>query len=150
MKWGPKCLPPKLLSVIITGLKKGFATGYQGGGDFVRNYSNKMKPDEETKATEKARETVEKGWGAGPFRVPPFPNPKCPKQAIVTKSFTIPKHKWIKDGALRLIFHKQLQVRDEDLHQKVFFADGQFWVDFCASFGSLYGNDIYSAFGNAH
>jgi len=46
--------------------------------------------------------------------------------------------------------YKQLQVRDEDLHQQVFFADGQFWVDFCASFGSLYGNDIYSAFGNAH
>src|SRR5689334_16843936 len=46
--------------------------------------------------------------------------------------------------------YKQLQVRDEDLNQQVFFADGKFWVDFCASFGSLYGNDIYSAFGNAH
>ena len=46
--------------------------------------------------------------------------------------------------------YKQLQVRDEDLNQQVFSADGQFWVDFCASFGALYGNDIYSAFGNAH
>ena len=46
--------------------------------------------------------------------------------------------------------YKQLQVRDEDLHQQIFMANGKFWVDFCASFGSLYGNDIYSAFGNAH
>ena len=69
-----------------------------------------MKPDDEKKATEKARETVQRGWGAGPFTTPPFPNEKCPKQAISTKSFTIPKHKWIKDGALRLIFHKSFPL----------------------------------------
>src|SRR5579864_1115111 len=38
--------------------------------------------------------------------------------------------------------YKQLQVRDEDLNQQVFFADGKFWVDFCASFGALYGNVV--------
>src|SRR4051812_12839110 len=207
LKWGKHCLPPKLLLDVVTGLKLGFRTRYRGKGEFVRDYSNTMKPEEEKKATEKAREMVKKGWGAGPFTTPPFPNAKCPNQAIVTKSFTIPKHKWIDDGALRLIFHKsfplgrsinsltprhdiktyfpsgkfqyfslwvlisiiaiagrgcfltqfdaadaykQLYVRLEDLYQQVFAAGGQFWVDFCACFGSLYGNDIYSSFGNAH
>ena len=157
---------------------------YRGGPDFSRDYFSKMKPDDEKKATEKARETVQRGWGAGPFTTPPFPNEKCPKQAISTKSFTIPKHKWIKDGAkftdtearhkdtlpigsIQILLlgsisihgsrsregmlphaYKQLQVADED--QQVFVADGQFWIDFCACFGSLYGNDIYSTFGNAH
>ena len=69
-----------------------------------------MKPEENLKAIEKAKEMVKKGWGAGPFDVPPFPNSKCPKQPIITKSFTIPKHKWINDGALRLIFHKSFPL----------------------------------------
>lgn len=121
--------------------------------------------------------------------------------------FTIPKHKWIKDGKLRLIFHKsfpkgesinaitprhdaasyfpegtffyltlakilavitkagrgcliitfdakdaykQLFVRPADLHQQVFKAGGKFFVDLCASFGALYGNDSYSAFAYVH
>lgn len=42
----------------------------------------------------------------GPFDRIPFPNDKCPQQAIVTKLFTIPKHKWSNDGKRRLIFHK--------------------------------------------
>ena len=110
MKWGPKCLPHTLFHTTVTGLVKGFPTRYQGGGELLRNYSNKMKPEDEKKATEKAKETVAKGWGAGPFSVPPFPNPERPNQAIVTKSFTIPKHKWIKDGAMRLIFHKSFPL----------------------------------------
>ena len=71
LKWGPRCLPNKLLTDVITGLTKGFPTKYRGGGDFVRDYSNKMKDEEEKKATEKAEETVRKGWGAGPFHTPP-------------------------------------------------------------------------------
>src|SRR4051812_24381978 len=139
-------------------------------------------------------------------------NPSCPKQAVETKSFTIPKHKWVDDGALRLIFHKsfplgrsinsltprhdiktyfpegvfsyfcltefismiaeagpeswlkkwdaqdaykQLQVRKEDLNTQIYVAEDDsgrpaYWIDFCASFGALYGNDAYSTFGNAH
>src|SRR4051794_26637606 len=69
-----------------------------------------MNPEDTKKAVEKAKETVRKGWGAGPFSSPPFPNDKCPRQAITTKSFTIPKHKWIDDGALKLIFHKSFPL----------------------------------------
>jgi len=65
-----------------------------------------MDLEDTQKAKEQAQEMVQKGWGAGPFSSPPFPNDKCPKQAVVTKCFTIPKHKWVDDGALRLIFHK--------------------------------------------
>jgi len=46
--------------------------------------------------------------------------------------------------------YKQLHVRNQDLNQQIFVAGDSFYVDFCACFGSLYGNDIYSAFGNAH
>jgi hypothetical protein len=46
-KYGPKCLPPPLFKFCLTGLLKGFPTGYPGGGDMVRNYANKMKPEEE-------------------------------------------------------------------------------------------------------
>jgi hypothetical protein len=166
-----------------------------------------MKPEDAQKAIEKAEESVRKGWAAGPFPRPPFPNPRCMKQAIITKSFTIPKHKWLDDGTLRLIFHKsfplgksinsltprhdiasyfppgvfryfslkrcitivaeagpgspmiqfdasdaykQVQVQDEDCNEQTFVAGDQYYVDLCACFGSLYGNDIYSAFGNAH
>jgi hypothetical protein len=179
----------------------------RGGGDFLRDYSSVLDEEEEKKAIEKAEEAVGKKWAAGPFDQPPFPNSFCTKQAIVTKSFTIPKHKWIKDGALRLIFHKsfplgqsinsltprhdaasffpkgkfkyftfstfismvakagkgslltqfdakdaykQLSVRPADLNQQVFKAGGKYFVDFCASFGSVYGNDSYSTFGYAH
>ena len=34
--------------------------------------------------------------------------------------------------------YKQLQVRDEDMNQQIFVADGQFWADFCASFGTTF------------
>src|SRR5690242_103049 len=90
LKWGPKAgLPQRLLLNLVRGLWKGFPTGYQGEGDIPRDYSNKMKPEENLKAIEKAKEMVKKGWGAGPFDVPPFPNSKCPKQPLITKSFTI-------------------------------------------------------------
>ena len=46
--------------------------------------------------------------------------------------------------------YKQLLVRIEDLYQQVFKAGGKFFVDFCACFGALYGNDAYSTFGYAH
>ena len=46
--------------------------------------------------------------------------------------------------------YKQLLVRIQDLHQQVFMADGQYFIDFCASFGSLYGNDAYSCFAYVH
>jgi hypothetical protein len=46
--------------------------------------------------------------------------------------------------------YKQLLVRVEDLHQQIFKAGGKFFVDFCACFGSLYGNDSYSVFAYAH
>lgn len=156
---------------------------------------------------EKKPERWEKGWGAGPFHRPPFPNNQSPKQPIITKIFTIPKHKWLDDGALRLINHKsfplgksinsvtprhdiatyyppgkfkyftmakclslltkagkgawitqvdaadaykQLYVRYEDLHQQcleVINEEGQkeYYIEYCACFGSIYGNDIYSA-----
>src|SRR5690242_2263284 len=58
------------------------------------------------KEREKAKEMVAKGWGAGPFSTPPVPFSRCRKQAILTRAFTIPKHKWADDGSLRLIFHK--------------------------------------------
>jgi len=156
---------------------------------------------------EKATESAAKGWAVGPFDRIPFPDKKCPQQAIVTKLFTIPKHKWVDDGKRRLIFHKsfpvgesinaitprhdaatffpkghfsyltlarilaiiakagrgcliitfdakdaykQLFVNIEDLHQQVFKAGGKFYVDLCASFGVLYGNDSYSTFAYVH
>src|SRR3954454_9376794 len=128
--------------------------------------------------------------------------PLPPRTQVLTLSFTIPKHKWIDDGSLRLIFHKshprglsvnsltprhdiktyfpegefdyftfarlvsvlaeagpnseltqfdaenaykQLQVQDADVNQQIFQVD---YLDWCACFGSLYGNDIYSAFGH--
>src|SRR6185503_15573798 len=46
--------------------------------------------------------------------------------------------------------YKQLIVRLADLFQQVFRVGEDYYVDFCACFGSLYGNDIYSAFGHAH
>ena len=51
--------------------------------------------------------------------------------------------------------YKQLYVRYEDLHQQcleVINEEGQkeYYIEYCACFGSIYGNDIYSAFGNAH
>src|SRR4051794_21856657 len=62
LKWGPRCLPARLLSDVVIGLKFGFRTRYRGKGDFVRDYSNKMKPEEGQKAKEKAEEMVKKGW----------------------------------------------------------------------------------------
>lgn len=84
----------------------GFRTYYRGGGEILRNYASQLSEIDEKKAVETAKKAVAKGWAAGPFDLPPFPNNKCPMQAIVTKLFTIPKHKWISDGDLRLIFHK--------------------------------------------
>ena len=206
LEWGRE-LPPKLLSDVVTGITTGFPTQYRGGGDFVRDYASPMGEEEEIKATEKASDSVTKGWAAGPFDFPPFPTSFCNKQPIITKSFTIPKHKWNNDGALRLIFHKsfplghsinsltprhdaasyfpkgwfkyfniarllsiiakagegclltQFDARDaykqllvilKDLNQQVFKAGGKYFIDFCASFGSVYGNDAYSTFAYAH
>ena len=208
LKWGrTEEIPAPLFARTLIEIEKGVDTDYPGGGDFLRNYASHLPPEEEKKAIETAEEAVKKGWAAGPFDLPPFPNPACNKQAIVTKLFTIPKHKWVNDGRLRLIFHKsyplglsinsvtphldvatffpkgkhkyfslapamsmihkggkgtliiqfdakdaykQLRVATKDLHQQVFMAGGKFYVDFCASFGSLYGNDAYSRFGHVH
>jgi len=46
--------------------------------------------------------------------------------------------------------YKQLQVQVENLNEQVFVADSMFYVVYCACFGSMYGNDSYSAFGCAH
>lgn len=46
--------------------------------------------------------------------------------------------------------YKQPRVAVGDLHQQCFMAGGKFWVDFCASFGSLYGSDAYSRFAYVH
>ena len=45
--------------------------------------------------------------------------------------------------------YKQLLVRCADLFQQVFKAGGKYYVDFCACFGSLYGNDSFSTFAYA-
>jgi hypothetical protein len=46
--------------------------------------------------------------------------------------------------------YKQLFVRLEDLSQQVFKAGGKFYIDLCASFGALDGNDSYSTFAYMH
>ncbi len=99
-------LPNKMWLNTLVGIKDGVPTYYRGRGDLLRDYSSLLLPLEEEKAIEKAKESVAKGWALGPFERVPFPNFSSPMQAIVTKLFTIPKHKWINDGALRLIFHK--------------------------------------------
>lgn len=206
LKWG-KTVPPPLLKIVLVGTHVGFRTHYRGGGEILRNYASELKEVEEEKAIQTAQKAVKKGWAAGPFDLPPFPNPECAMQAIITKMFTIPKHKWISDGELRLIFHKsfplglsinsltprhdaasffpkglfkyltlarimtiiakagrgslmtifdaqdaykQLLVHIADLFQQVFMAGGKYYVDFCASFGSLYGSDSYSCFAYVH
>ena len=206
LRWGKSCPPPLLMHVLRI-LKDGCETLYRGGMQFLRVYAGPLKPDEEAKAVEKAEEAVGKGWAAGPFDLPPFPNTVVSGQAIVTKTFTIPKHKWADDGALRLIFHKsfplgqsinsitphrdvstffpkgghqyfslaplmamliktgrgtdiiqfdardaykQIRVRIQDLPQQCFMAGGKFYVDFCVSFGSLYGSDAYSCVAYVH
>ncbi len=206
LQWG-RGLPDKMLSTVTQGIIFGFPTHYRGGGKFLRDYSSTLPPDDEKRAVDKAAESVANGWAAGPFDRIPFPNGKCPHQAIVTKLFTIPKHKWANDGKRRLIFHKsfpkgesinaitprhdaatffppgffhyltlakilaiitkagkgcliitfdakdaykQLYVKLEDLYQQVFKAGGKFYVDLCASFGALYGNDSYSTFAYVH
>lgn len=206
IKWG-EGLPRRMWLNVLTGIKEGFPTFYRGRGLILRDYSAGLLPLEEAKAIEKAKESVAKGWALGPFERIPFPNFSSPMQAIVTKLFTIPKHKWINDGALRLIFHKsfprgesinsitprhdaasyfpkgafhyltlarllaiitragrgcfiitfdakdaykQLGVRLEDLFQQVFKAGDLYYIDLCASFGALYGNDAYSAFAYVH
>lgn len=206
LQWG-KGLPVDMLSAVTQGLLFGFPTYYRGGGVILRDYSSPLPPDDEKRAVDKAEESVRNGWAVGPFDRVPFPNDKCPQQAIVTKLFTIPKHKWINDGKRRLIFHKsfpkgesinaitprhdaaiffprgtfhyltlakilaiitkagkgcliitfdakdaykQLYVKLDDLYQQVFKAGGKFYVDLCASFGALYGNDSYSTFAYVH
>ncbi len=206
IRWG-EGLPKQMWLIVLRGIKDGVPTYYRGRGDILRNYSAGLLPIEEAKAIEKAKESVEKGWALGPFERIPFPNFSSPMQAVVTKLFTIPKHKWINDGALRLIFHKsfprgesinsltprhdaasyfpkgkfhyltlarllaiitragrgcfiitfdakdaykQLGVRLEDLFQQVFKAGDLYYIDLCASFGALYGNDAYSAFAYVH
>ena len=109
LQWG-KSLPKLLFSDLLFGIQKGFPTRYLGGGQIFRDYSSELKGEDEKKAIEKAQEAVGKGWAAGPFKLPPFPNDFCGDQAIVTKNFTIPKHKWINDGSLRLIFHKSFPL----------------------------------------
>ena len=82
-----------------------------GGYDEIfRDYSTRLTGEEEKKSLEKAIEAVQKGWAIGPFDITPFPNQDSPSQAIITKSFTIPKHKWLPDGTLRLIFHKSFPL----------------------------------------
>lgn len=105
LKWG-KGIHPPLFRVVLTGMHVGFRTHYRGGGEILRNYASQLSDLDEKKAIETAQKAVAKGWAAGPFDLPPFPNKDCAMQAIVTKLFTIPKHKWISDGDLRLIFHK--------------------------------------------
>jgi len=46
--------------------------------------------------------------------------------------------------------YKQLLVLLRDLNQQIFKAGGKYFIDFCASFGSVYGNDAYSTFAYAH
>ncbi len=41
-------------------------------------------------------------------------------------------------------------MRLEDLFQQVFKAGDLYYIDLCASFGALYGNDAYSAFAYVH
>ncbi len=206
LKWG-QGLPVNMLSVVTKGIVFGFPTYYKGGGLFLRDYSSTLPPEDEKRAVEKAVESVAKDWAIGPFERVPFPNKTSSQQAVVTKLFTIPKHKWANDGKRRLIFHKsfpkgesinavtprhdaasffpkgvffyltlakilsiitkagkscliitfdakdaykQLLVRLEDLFQQVFKAGGKFYVDLCASFGALYGNDSYSTFAYVH
>ena len=124
--------PRPLFARTIIEMEKGVDTKYPGGGDFLRNYASQLplKKEEENKAVETAKEAVEKGWAAGPFELPPFPNGK---QAIVTKLFTIPKHKWVNDGRLRLIFHKSyplgLSINSERDPQRDFkIAAGRFFL----------------------
>ncbi len=202
LRWG-QGLPVDMLSTVTQGLLFGFPTFYRGGGRILRDYSSPLPPDDEKRAVDKAEESVKNGWAVGPFDRIPFPN-RCPQQAIVTKLFTIPKHKWSNDGKRRLIFHKsfpngesinaitprhdaatffprgmfhyltllaiiskagkgcliitfdakdaykQLYVKLEELYQQVFKAGGKFYVDLCASFGALYGNDSYSTFAYVH
>ena len=115
VKYG-QSLPPELLREVVRGLKVGFPTRYRGGGAFVRRYTAPPRSEEElSKEKEKAQEMVDRGWGAGPFSSPPTPNRMCPKQAILTRAFTIPKHKWPDDGSLRLIFHKSFRNRRQHL-----------------------------------
>src|SRR4051794_1264486 len=99
-----------MLLDVVAGIQVGFPTQYRGGGDFVRDYASPLGAEEEIINLNKAMDCVAKGWATGPFEVPPFPNEFCSKQPIITKSFTIPKHKWINDGSLRLIFHKSFPL----------------------------------------
>src|SRR5690606_18452192 len=92
LKWG-RGLPNQMLSVVATGLLHGFPTFYRGGGIYFRDYSSSLSPEDEQRAIEKAKESVEKGWAIGPFDRVPFSNNFRSHQAIVTKLFTIPKHK---------------------------------------------------------
>ena len=90
LKWGKnEDIPAPLFARTIIEIEKGVDTDYPGGGDFLRNYASQLPLEEENKAIETAKEAVEKGWAAGPFELPPFPNPACDKQAIVTRLFTI-------------------------------------------------------------
>ncbi len=76
LRWG-KTVPPPLLRIVLVGTHVGFRTHYRGGGEFLRNYASELKEVEEEKAIQTAQKAVKKGWAAGPFDLPPFPNPEC-------------------------------------------------------------------------
>lgn len=99
-------VPQDMRSRILDALQYGFASGYQGGSFYQRDFSHKLIGKEEDMALERMMKEVKKGFCLGPFRSCPFPSSWCSSQAIISQLFFIPKHKFIKDSGFRLIANR--------------------------------------------
>jgi len=99
-------VPEEIRSIIIKALKEGFESRYRGSDYFQRDFSTKLKPEQERMAKEKMMKEVKKGYYIGPFPECPFPSKWSKSQAYISQLFFRPKHKYINDGQFRLIGNK--------------------------------------------
>lgn len=96
-----------LRSKVVSGIKSCFPSLYRGDGEFLRDYSMDEDKEMEKKKLAKTHKLVDEGRVIGPWTRPPFPNSWCDKQALVCRTFCIPKNSLTpEDGLIRIIFDK--------------------------------------------
>jgi ribonuclease HI len=99
-------MPDVFRQYILSSMVEGFSSRYRGGSFLQRDFSSKLKVNENKLALEKMMKEVSKGYCLGPFDVCPFPSKWSSSQAYISQLFFLPKHKWMKDSGFRLISNK--------------------------------------------
>jgi hypothetical protein len=96
----------RMRAMVVKGLTKHWDSHYEGPRDIFRDDSVELDKEVEQKIFESIMKEEQAGWTVGPFGNIPFPNSWCPSQALVTRLFAIPKHKWHPENPeIRVVTH---------------------------------------------